>query len=799
MRRLHAFVATLWCVAWLMGARCPEATPGAACIDATNAGFAAVVAAAQRSLEACFAGTIAAAAPIESCVARDPAGWIATARALAAKAEQRACATGERPAFGWAGGAAAREAAVASVDALARGLFGRDLDRARLVSGADRARMLCQKRVLTAAGRCAEAWFASYARCAHAALAAGADDAFDLVACKGEDASGAILQACEERVAREVAGSCAVDDAAALFPGCEGDLADCATGHARRSASLAVNEAGALCTDVLPGSLPESTLLQCFEPPPPEPILWSEVPLPEGVHPVTAEWEPGDTHLVVAFNAPDVEGTQLGLVRADGSEFRCLTCGSAVAGNLRPVQRFADGRRVLVAGPNGPVARWHVLECTPSLLDCQSSQLVPIAPPRNPDPRTAILQYRVPWVTLDDAWLVWSEVRLRGPGGNPSAMGRLVREASRYVVTDARVIVPNFDVAAIGTDSELWRRFTQPFEAKYGALRGGRDWVEAGTPNAGHYDTSVIDLATGEMRRLTRHPDHDEGIRFSRDERWAVLQSGRTDDRVEFLGLLPRPPYIDWIAFSIHFVGIAGAPGDGLAPGNSPNERDCYVDPWLLDVWFERGDYVGQRLLTPTSDGWASIEGNAGGFGWSHDGTRIALIERLWARLTPPGEPPTTRLRIATLASREPIAADEIVTVAATPEPTWATRYEDYRVPDTFGVTVIPGAVSGTATIRNEMPTATQGEIEVVYDGYSDDGESVLDGRELLRIPLLVLNGAEYEVDLRIAGAHTGTMQGWISYDFANDVNDGLVVTEVDGRRLEGPRTCYDAGLIPIP
>jgi hypothetical protein len=294
---------------------------------------------------------------------------------------------------------------------------------------------------------------------------------------------------------------------------------------------------------------------------------------------------------------------------------------------------------------------------------------------------------------------------------------------------------------------------------------------------------------------MTHHPDHDEGVRVSRDEEWAVLQSARTDNRVEFLGLLPRPPYIDWMAFSLHFVAIAGAPGDGLSPGSNPNQRDCYVDPWLLDRWFERGDYIGQRLLKP-ENGWASIEGNAGGFGWSPDGTKIALIERRWRHLT---SLERSGLRIASLTNRAPIDPARVVALVPTPEPSWAIRYEDWIVPDTSGVTVLPGKVSGTATIRNDMPNRIRGELEVVFEGYSDDGLHVLDGFELLRIPSLILFGAQYEADLVLSGEREGAMRGSLFYDFANDVNLGVLTSELDGRTLEGPKSCQEAGLLSVP
>jgi len=795
-RRRIAVVAALAALLPLAGCR-PEGSSAERCALALGHEFTDLADAERRTALACVRGVPRRghdAEPVEKCIAGDPFGAVARARARLREAEARACPAGT-PVLGAAGASAAQDAAAEASGALARGLFGRDLDGAivspRPGSGAAR----CQQRLLERAGDCSARFLEGYQRCAAAALAQGADDAYDLVACKAEDSRGAIARACDARIADAVGGDCAGFDPAQLFPGCAGDLAACARAHARRSASLAVNRAAGLCAGVRPGELDEETLLRCFEPPAEEPLVRSEVPLPAGVVASDSTWDADGEHLLFSFTAPDVAGTQVGRIREDGTGFRCLTCGAGISGNLRPAQLFSDGRRVLVAGPNNPNPRWFVLECTPSLLDCQRSVLLPIRLPPNPDPSTAILQYRVPHVTRDDAWFVWTEVRLRGPGGNLSAMGRLVRDSAAYVVQDARVIAPAVSALDLGTDSALWRGFTQPFEAKDSPMRGGLDWVVAGTPEAGHYDDFVVELDTGRVRRLTRHPDHDEGITFTRDEEWAIFSSARTDDRVEFLGLLPRPPYVDWIAFSTHFVAIAGAPSDGLSPGGDPAERDCYLDPWLLDRWFERGSYLGQRLLQP-ADGWQST---AGGFDFSPDGTKLVLTEQRWRRLLPPGTREPTRVTVARLPSRAPIPPSKWVRTVPTPEPTWAVRYEDWIVPDTSGVTVIPGKVSGTATIDNAMPSTLQGRVEVVYDRYSDDGESVLDGFERLAIPSTILAGADYEVDLTIAGRHTGTMKGAVHYDFANDVNTGEVVTRVDGRLLRGPRTCYEAGLIPVP
>ena len=762
----------------------------AQCAGRLQRAFEAAARAQRKTVSACVA-RLDAGAPgfsVGACADGDPFGWVERAAQRAARAEAALC---DGPEIGRTDAATLTAAARAAAPALARGLFGRDLDAGLRTRAADAAGAQCQRVVLDRAQRCTARAVHRYTACSARALRGTVDDPFDLVACKPLPAGQ-----CDNRIAHAVANHCGGLDLAALFPGCAGDLTRCVRAHAERSASQAVNRAAGLCEDVLIGSLPEDMLLRCFAPPALEPTVDSGViPMPGDVNPQQASWDEAGERLLFNFTSSTTTGTQLGIIDLDGSDFRCLTCGTGlISGNLKVGQRLRDGQRLLVAGNNNANPRWNILECTPSVLDCQSAVMLPIQLPPNPDPTAPILQYRVPHVTYDDQWFIWTEVRLRGPGGNLSAMGRLVRQADHYAVQDARVIAPPIPSLAIGTDPAVWRNFTQPFEAKEAVVRGGLDWVMAGTPGAGHYDNFAIDLTDGSVRPMTTHPDHDEGVNFSPDEQWAVVSSSRTDNRVEFLGLLPRPPYIDWIAFSLHFVAIAGAPSDGVSPGGDPNERDCYLDPWMLDRWFERGDYVGQRLLTP-ADGWQSA---AGGFEFSPDGTRLSITELQWRRLTPPGTTLPGRLRIFTLPNREPIAPAAVVPIVAAPEPTWAIRYEDWLVPDTFGITVIPGAAAGTATITNDFADTLSGSARVEFAGYSDDGVTFLDGVEEIRIPVLVLNGAEYEVDLTLSGARSGRMQGELFYDFLGDTNTGEVVTTLDGRTISGPRTCHAAGLIPI-
>ena len=783
-RRAAAIATWLLAVAAAGPAAAAQSVEQRRCADAAQRGLGAVLAARLADAKSC--ASAAGAGSVAACTEADRTGAVATALQAAVADEAAHCSAGALPDFGSAGAGAAGVAAFEASRALLRGVFGPDLDAALVPASQDAGAARCQAALIERGARCAEGFAAAYARCARRALRR-ADDAFDLVACKGAEPP-----ACK-MAAKGIARACRGVDPAPLAPGCGGDAGACVRGHARLAASSAVNRAAALCEGVLPGALDPAVARLCFEPAPPEPLELAVVPMPDGVSPQQPGFDATGELLVFSFRSPDYETLQLASMRQDGSEFRCLTCGAGLPAPVRGFQRLEDGQRVLVNGGNGASPSWRILEFAPSLLDCQTSALVPIELPPNPDPLNPALQYRVPHVTRDGGSLAWTEVRQRGPGNFLSALGRLEREADRYAVRDARVIAPPIPTLDLGDDADLWQRFAANYEAKEAQLRGGLDYVIASTPTAGQYGDLAVDLATGDVRRLTNHPDHDEGMELSPDESWYVLASAAGSERVEFLGLLPRPPYIDGFAFSIHFVGVAGQPGDGSGnPGTSNQERDCYLSPFLLDRYGQRGEYVGQRLLAPGPDGYEPSPGVA----WHPDGTKLLVLESRWKRLTPQGEPQATRLRLVRLSARAPVDPASVVAAVPPPEPTWALRYEDYVIPDTGGVTVIRGKASGTATLTNELPSVVAGRLRVDYDRYSDDGENFLDGFEEISTPLL-LGGADYAVDLRSRGRVRGSMAGAIQYDFVGDVYTGAVESRLGKTRRSGPRTCADAGLLP--
>jgi hypothetical protein len=76
--------------------------------------------------------------------------------------------------------------------------------------------------------------------------------------------------------------------------------------------------------------------------------------------------------------------------------------------------------------------------------------------------------------------------------------------------------------------------------------------------------------------------------------------------------------------------------------------------------------------------------------------------------------------------------------------------------------------------------------IEVVYDGFTDDGEWIIDGTETTRSVDGLLGEASYVADLVVSGDHEGYLRA--DATFGASGIDGTIESEVDGRRLRLPR-----------
>src|ERR1700761_311187 len=103
------------------------------------------------------------------------------------------------------------------------------------------------------------------------------------------------------------------------------------------------------------------------------------VPFPPGVvgvDPESCTWTRDGVAIVCPF-VTTTHGEQIGLIKPDGSGYQCITCNSTIPGPPGYLNTLPDKKSVYYGAQSGLLTPSRtfvpqILECTPSLLDCQS-------------------------------------------------------------------------------------------------------------------------------------------------------------------------------------------------------------------------------------------------------------------------------------------------------------------------------------------------------------------------------------------------------------------------------------------
>ena len=448
-------------------------------------------------------------------------------------------------------------------------------------------------------------------------------------------------------------------------------------------------------------------------------------------------------------------------VAEDGSDLRCLSCGAATGSDAALLKAipFADGERVAVrVGEQSPLqpADHAVLECTPSVADCESAELVPIVPPAADDP-AVVQDQREVRISPDGETVGFTQVRRRPDGDNAfvAVVGRLRRadDGSAYEVDHPRVV---------STLGEL-KNFTPDGQAVLVAA------FTTLPDRAANGDIVRVDLATGEEEAVTVDGDYDEDISLSPDQAWYVVASGRGSGLFETVSQVRRPNFL----------------GPGIEPLTAylfAHHRRELLEPWLVRVGAEQDGDRGRQLNPGSPD-----DGYDGRtlMTWHPQGDRILF----WEDRSDPFGPPTgaTRIVVAHLTDRRPTATATAARPAApSPEPAWAPALPGFVPPPWPAQPSRDGEESGTATVtRRAGPEPGQSIVEVRYDGFSDDGDWVVDGTEAATYDDGLLGATTYTADLQLSGAH----QGYLRADATISAGgiDGTIESDVDGRTLTLP------------
>jgi hypothetical protein len=449
-----------------------------------------------------------------------------------------------------------------------------------------------------------------------------------------------------------------------------------------------------------------------------EPIHHERVDLPDGVMPWAPTWSPDGDHVLLH----DYNGGHEWIVDAATGRSRCISCGFADRPSIIGAfsYLFDDGKRMFIANELGDKAA--VLECAPSVLDCQQHEYVPLV--HGDDDSTSAgkpsFGRRTYHLSPDGEHLGYSIIRL---DSLIMLVARMERADDAYRLVDHKVINPTPATSALDTDARRWSHGSQLWEFKSFA-DGGRSAIIVGEPTSANVDMLKLDLKTGETTRLTAHPDWDEDGAPSPDGEHLLVGSWRGMQRVEALGLFPNEPFLAYP----FFAGVAGYYVSSRAGFG------CDIQPWLLGSDGDRGGTLIGQPLHPYRGGQEIAGNNLAGYAfWSPDSTRVLLQGRHLGDPSPEanayvqqkGTAPS-QVIIARL-DREP--TDPMPTVR-TVVGSWAPTPQEYT--GAFGrpgVTVVDGPAGGTATIVRGGTVAGL-VATVVYQQYTADGETFINGTE---------------------------------------------------------------------
>ncbi|MDR2178656.1 MAG: hypothetical protein LBP20_11565, partial [Treponema sp.] len=414
-----------------------------------------------------------------------------------------------------------------------------------------------------------------------------------------------------------------------------------------------------------------------------------------------------------AGDPADPDYRNIAVLNDDGGGFRNIFSGvipqHQKANGIRYMV-FQDKRRVLLGD--------YVLECFPGIDNCESTKLAPVAYPWNmeDDPQTTAHWSEI-IIAPDNEHIAWTV--LRNDIGAFAALGKLVREGDRYIVSDARIIsTPEFMKKDPGRPGYIIPQVIRGGEVKQ-FVRGGTAISLVGNKDSPVTESVVQDLISEELVRITNTPGYDETTIFSPDEKLGIVMSTRFSPKTDpaIFGLVPRPSYgVQGFIPYLYMYAVAGV--RKFRKGN--------IGPVLIEIDRSLTDtqYRGVALNDPEEE-WVYHSPMS----WHPGGKKVMWPEGLRGT-------GTMRIRIAELPDYTPGPA-----VPARKTPAHIPYAEKdigkiraSRDPNIEGK--IAGKHSGHIEFKKqsrEGMESWEGSIEVRYVDFSDDGRNFYRGFEKSR------------------------------------------------------------------
>ncbi|MCB2080475.1 MAG: hypothetical protein KDE55_22630 [Novosphingobium sp.] len=428
----------------------------------------------------------------------------------------------------------------------------------------------------------------------------------------------------------------------------------------------------------------------------------------------------------------------LGVMNDDGSKLRTIFSKHVPdrsGDNGLRYMIFPDNKRIFLGD--------FVIECTPSIDNCDTSELLPVEYPAEvADGGHVAARWSEIIVAPDNRHVAWTTL-LSNYAAAPVFIGELRRRDGGYVISDPRII-STIDV--LEPDPEhgdgVIPQVLRGGEVKQ-FVHGGTAISFAGAKSRDVPDSVLQDLPSGRIEQITDTPGYTETTIFSPDERLGITMTTRFSPSTDLaiLGLVPRPHPTSLnmgLSMFAYTYGVTGV----------RRSRAGNVGPALIDIAASKrgGGYQGINLNT--DDAWVFHSPMS----WHPSSKKALWIEGLRGS-------DRKRIRIVNLPDYSPAPA-----VAARPTPD-AMRYAS------SDLSIVPsllkkaqdieakvyGRVSGYIEYKRTMTS-----IEKVYVGYSDDGRNTYSGRETMQIN--PGGRSTYAADITLSGAVPGRMDLAITF-----------------------------------
>ncbi|RDB02970.1 TolB family protein [Runella aurantiaca] len=502
-----------------------------------------------------------------------------------------------------------------------------------------------------------------------------------------------------------------------------------------------------------------------------EPFIVKTVSIPNNVFETDlVNYLPDGKHIIMEAHFVGKKKSDLAVMKEDGTDFKCLTCElEEEIGDEMPVP-LPDGKRIY--SPRG------VLECSPSIVNCKESRILPLIYPEIPEAK--IIRRIATNMSPNGKQVASGLVTTRGYLVLISELTRVSDEkGDRYELQNGKVVA------------------SSPNEADFAAFRpkidgagevksfadGGKSLINLALFEGNNYDLAKIDLTNGNISRLTKHFSYDEGTYPSPDGNWFIFQTHRHTTRMDAFGLIPRP----LIAGLPQAAGVSYQRNAEFEKGNYKATR--FYGLTMTDKHGDRArlpqeGYTGTSIMTDKED--AKLYNHLGNFAWHPTSTRGFFWEQKDPATVKPGEL-TGRLRFITFTSRKPTKPLPVVF----PDLKWATDLKDFKwttanYPEQG---VLKGKVSGYAEISTLKPaqgSADEPRRVIKYVDFTDDGEYILNGTES---STLRLGGYDkpviWEADIKVSGKHTGYLLAKEVKFRITSMSSGIIRAQLDKHTIE--------------